>query len=231
MDNAVFVDLMVELAGLEEELLEVHGQRAARTRRLRELTLRGEIAEESEQAADEAGRLAAAGYRGSAAELRDAEDLLARKRDQVIGVSDRRQYQALQKEIADLERRLDALETSALEFLEVPADGESPARTEVFAAQGAEVEQIKAAEEKAALAEAEILGEIGRLIAMVPPVHSGHLKRLRGQYPQAAVRVVDRACSGCGGQLPHQQALDAASGKFAVRCPSCARFVVRKSYK
>jgi len=231
MDNAVFVDLMVELAGLEEELSELRGLREARGRRLREITLRREVAEESADQADQASRAAEAGYRGSSGALRDAEALLARKRDQLIGVTDRRQFKALQVEIGGLERRLDDLETAALEFLEEPSAGTAPLSVAATEDRSAEIKQIEAAQEKAALAEEEITGEIDRLVAMVPASHGGHLKRLRGQYSRSVVRVADRACGGCGGQLPQQQALDAAGGKAAVRCPSCARYVVRQSYK
>jgi predicted nucleic acid-binding Zn-ribbon protein len=65
---------------------------------------------------------------------------------------------------------------------------------------------------------------------MTPAAVAGHLGRLREQYDQAVVRVEGRSCAGCGGQMPQQQAIDAARGKALVRCPSCARFVVRMSY-
>ena len=146
-------------------------------------------------------------------------------------MTDRRQFKALQREIAVMEKELDRLETAELEYMD-EAEAASVQELPAMATTDHEAEEadLRATDEKAALAEAEILGEIDRLIGMTPPAVSGHLGRLRKQGDRAVVRVEGRACGGCGGQLPAQLALDAARGKALVRCPSCARFVVRHSY-
>lgn len=232
MEDSVLINMLVELAGLEEELSDLRAQRLVRKKRLDVIALGREILDEAVDEAEEQASAAAVRSRGRRGRIRDTEALLARKRDQVIGVTDRRQYQALQREIEGLEQELDRLETAELEYMdeaEAAVEPELPAMATTD--HEAEEAALRAAEEKAALAEAEILGEIDRLAGLAPSAVAGHLGRLRGQYDRAVVHVEGRACGGCGGQLPAQQALDAARGKVLVRCPSCARFVVRHSYK
>jgi predicted nucleic acid-binding Zn-ribbon protein len=230
MDVAVLVNLMVETAGLEEELEALRAVRARRRRRLDLISLGYEVDRES--ADREAGErdAAAAASRGRQGRLGEVEDRLARKRDQMIGVTDRRQYRALQEEIAGLERERDRLETAELEYLEAESLPR-PARKPAAPAEAGEIAALEADEEKAARAETEIREELVRLADLVPSPQRRHLLRVRRQLGRAVVRVEGRACGGCGGQLPQQQALDAARGRTLVRCPSCARFVVRHSYR
>ena len=237
MDPAVLLNMMVELAGLEEELsaaravLAHHGKR---DRHLRELTR--EYAADA-VAAETAGHDAAVSLRLTEGRIRDVEAALAHKRDQIIGVSDRRQYKAMQTEIRALEAELEKLETAGLEILESSDLNEetvSEARVDLErqAARGAEeIARMEAETVKARAAEEEITEEIERLIAIMPQAEARHVARLREQYDQAVVRVEGGACGGCFGQLPVQVGIDAAQGSILVRCASCARYVVRKSYK
>jgi len=231
------LNLMVELAGLEEELATARATMAHHTRR--DLHLR-ELQDEYEADADQAeaaGRSAAATLRGAEGRIRDIEAVLARKRDQVIGISDRRQYQALQKEIRALEAEMDRLENEAIALLEdmggkdqqldqarIDRDSQVHKGSAERAKMGMETAMAKAAEQ-------EITGEIERLIGMLPAQIARHVGRLRIQYSQAVVRVHDGTCGGCSSLLPAQQGLDAAQGRALVRCSSCARYVVRKSWK
>lgn len=231
MDDVILINLLAELADREDELTDLRALRGVRSKRLKVIALGRQILDDAVDEAETWAGDEAARSRGRRGRIRDTEALLARKRDQVIGVTDRKQYQALQREIAGLEKELDRLETAELEYMD-EADAAAVRELPAMATTDHEAEEadLRATEEKAVLAEAEILGEIDRLIDMTPTAVSRHLGRLRKQGGRAVVRVEGRACGGCGGQMPAQQAIDAARGKTLVRCPSCACFVVRESY-
>lgn len=237
LDPMVMLNLMVELAGREEELTDARATLAHHTRRdLHLRQLQDEYEADTAQAVAE-GKEAAVTLRGTEGRIQDVEAVLTRKRDQVIGISDRRQYKALQAEIKALETELDRLETEAIELMDDvrhndrqvgqvkhDRDSQSDRSSTELTRIGAETVQARAAEQ-------EIAAEIERLTDLLPDKIARHVVRLRSQYPQAVVRIQAGACGGCFGQLPAQQGIDAEKGRVLVRCPSCARFIVHKSWR
>ena len=237
MDPEVMLNLMVELAGLEEELVDARATLTHHTRRDRHLReLQSEYEADAVQAEAE-GRDMAVTLRGAESRIRDIEAALVHKRDQVIGISDRRQYKALQTEIKALESELDRLETQAIELMDdVGAQdrqtGEAKGERDDQVDRGTkEIVRMDEETARAKAAEQEIVSEIERLTGLLPDRISRHVIRLRTQYPQAVVRVQAGACGGCFSVFPAQQGLDAEQGKALVKCPSCARFVVHKSWQ
>lgn len=237
MDPAVLLNLMVEMAGLEEELvvarvtLDHHGQRDKHLRELQDEYVSDAVEAES------AGRNAAVSLRRTEKEMREAETALGKKRVQVNRLTEPRQIEALQGEIQSLEGEIDRLETMGLELLDevrrMAGDtGQALAQREVQEERGsAEIQKMVAESKLARAAEEELVSEIERLTSLLPENVRRHVGRLQAQYGQAVVRVQSGACGGCYGQLPLQQGIDAEQGKTLVRCASCARFIVRKSWK
>ncbi len=76
-----------------------------------------------------------------------------------------------------------------------------------------------------------IQDDMGRLISMLPPTEGRAVVRLREKLDQAVVHHHEGACQGCFHQLPQQQALSVDSGRSIVRCPSCMRFLVHRSWR
>ena len=231
------LNLMVELAGLEEELAVARSTLAHHTRRDRHLRqLQEEYETDADQAAAEVLN-AAVTLRGIEGRIQDVEGTLARKRDQVTGITDRRQYKALQAEIKVLASTLDRLETEAIELM----DNVGHRERQTDRAQGdrdsqadrgsAELTRMDEETVRAGAAELEIAGEIERLTGLLPDKIARHVTRLRAQYPQAVVRVQAGVCGGCFSLLPAQQGIDAEQGRALVRCSSCARYVVHKSWQ
>lgn len=237
MDPEVLLNLMVELAGLEEELADARATLAHHTRRdlhLRELQT--EYEDDAAQAEAE-GRDMAVTLRGAEGRIRDIEAALVHKRDQAIGITDRRQYKALRTEIRTLETELDRLETQTIELMDDVGDQDRQAdvakgdRDSQMDRGSEEIVRMDEETVKARAAEQEIVSEIERLTGLLPDRIARHVIRLRTQYPQAVVRVQAGACGGCFGVFPTQQGIDAEQGKALVKCPSCARFVVHKSWQ
>ena len=237
MDTRIVIDVLVELAGCEHELTEIMSaadRGAAASQRRRELS-----AEYGEDATAAAGDSAAAdaGFRAHDRELRAAEARLADRRTRLVGVSDRRQHQALTREIAELEQRIAALEAEAIALLEA---ADSHRRT-AAAAQRHEEElrrqeqeaapALSAAQERAGLAAAEIQAQIARLVGMLPPDVAGHVARLRRRDGHAVAWLGEGVCTGCYVQLPAQAAIAVAAGQQLVKCPSCARYVVHRPWR
>ncbi len=237
MDPEVMLNLMVELAGLEEELVEAQAtlnHHRRRDRHLRELQT--EYEDDAVQAEAE-GRDMAVTLRGAEGRIRDIEAALVHKRDQVIGITDRRQYKALQTEIKALETELDRLETQTIELMEDVGKrdrqtGQAKDDRDTQADRGSEeLARMNGETVRARAAEQEIVSEIERLTGLLPDRIARHVIRLRTQYPQAVVRVQAGACGGCFSVFPTQQGIDAEQGKALVQCPACARFVVHKSWQ
>jgi len=233
----VMLNLMVELAGLEEELADAKATLAHHTRRDQHLRqLQEEYESDTAQAVAE-GKEAAVTLRGTEGRIQDVEAALTHKRDQVIGISDRRQFKALQSEIKALEIELDRLETEAIELMDdlLRSDrevGQAKNEQDSQSDRGSsELDRMGAETVRARAAEQEISAEVERLTELLPEKDARHVVRLRSQYPQAVVRVQAGACGGCFGQLPTQQGIDAEQGRILVRCPSCARYVVHKSWR
>ena len=236
MDEKVLINLLVEIAGLEEDLVVAEhtlSHHASRGRDLRELQ-----AEYEEDAA-----LAAAGnqsaqvrLKGKENEIRATEAALALKRDQIIGVSDRRQYQALQREISGLEQKLDTLENEAMTWLEAVESAEGGLeeteadRVQQEAKGGAEINRMTDEAREAAAARDDLVSQMERLVGMLPEAAKRHVQRLRKNGGAAVVRVQSGACGGCFEQLPVQQAIDADKGRNLVRCAGCARYVVHRPW-
>ncbi|MCK9996344.1 MAG: hypothetical protein KAH56_08710 [Candidatus Krumholzibacteria bacterium] len=237
MDPEVMLNLMVELAGLEEELVDVRSTLAHHTRRDRHLRELQTEYEDDAARTEAQGRDMAVTLRGAEGRIREIEATLARKRDQVIGITDRRQYKALQTEITALETELDHLETQAIELMDDVGDKDLQT-DQAKGDRDAQVDRgskeiVRMDEEtvRARAAEQEIVSEIERLTGLLPDRIARHVIRLRSQYPQAVVRVQAGACGGCFSVFPAQQGLDAQQGKALVQCPACARFVVHKSWQ
>lgn len=237
MDPMVMLNLMVELAGLEEELAAAGATVAHHRKRDEHLrSLQDEYAADA-AAAEADGIGAAAALRRTEGRIQDVEQTLTLKRGRVGSVGDPRQLAALQAEIKNLEEELDRLETAGLDLLDEVRrkDGDAgTARRERDAQEvkgHAEMEKMEREMAMARAAEEELVTEIERLVGLLPEAEARHVKRLRAQLGQAVVRVQSGACGGCFGQLPVQQGIDAEQGRSLVRCPSCLRYVVHPSWK
>lgn len=237
MDVSVLIELLVELGGLEDELVTARDARQRSEQRGSDLReLQSEYVQDAVDAA-ETDQSTQVSIRSRENEIRATEATLAAKRDRIVGISDRRQYRALQEEIAALEGRLDRLETEAIELLE---SSDVRARQAVDSADARDRQEDESRQELAELsrnrsqanaAETEILAEIERLQKMLPVKEGRLVERLRRSLPQAVVHISNGACGGCFGQLPPQQAIAADQAKAVVICPSCARFVVHRPWR
>ena len=237
MDGTVLVNILVELAGLEEELVAARGLQSRN--RAREGSL-GELLEEYRQDADLAARTGQAAevrFRNREGEIRQLEANLAERRQRLAGLGDSRQVEALQREIDLLSGKLDELETQALELLEEARDNlreEETARREFKEQEEHRIRQqgtMRDESARAAAAETELATEIERLVSMLPDPVSRHVLRLRQGLDQSVVFLASGACGGCFGQLPAQQGLVAERGTTLVQCPSCARYVVHRPWR
>ena len=231
------INLLVELAGLEEDLALADttlAHHATRERDLRQLQAEYEEDAASARTGDQDANVR---LKGKENEIRAVETELTLKRDQIVGVSDRRQYKALQKEIATLEQRLVATEDEAMALLtevEEAAVGRTEAEADRLAQSSrgqAEIERMDGETEQAGADSGVLAQKIADRIALLPEAVKRHILRLRQNGGLAVVRVVSGACGGCFGQLPAQKAIDADKGRAVVRCAGCARYVVHKPWR
>ena len=175
MEAAIVNDVLVELARREHELTEflgvaARGRKEARDRQ--ELLV--ELADDA-HAGDDQVDSAEAEFRRRDRELRALETRLADRRDRLVGVGDRRQHRALSEEIASLVQRIDQLEEEAIAALDTvdarrdEAAGAHRDQDELARRDLAVHADLEARVRQAEVAQAEIQGEIDRLVAMLPP--------------------------------------------------------------
>lgn len=236
MDEQTVVNILVEIAELEELQAQARHtveQNARKDRNLRDL--QAEYAADAEKA-DAESRDKGRDFRSRDREIREVEGRLADRRDRMVGVSDRKQHKALTDEIRSLENRLDRLETEAIACLEEEearaqqadqADRESrdhgrETRTEL------ETMSENTAELEARIENIRL--DLERLVGMLPVGEKRHVTRLREKLDQAVVFQHNGACCGCFHQLPVQKAINVDRGRAIVRCPSCMRFIVHRSW-
>lgn len=236
MEAKILVNILVEIAELEELRL-----KALRTRtRNDELTfsLHELQAEYEKDAADAARRNQGAELtvRGLETEIRQVSELVKVKEDLIIGVTDRRQLRALNEEISGLKRRLDRLEDETIGLLDQQdelktesvssaSESQDHGRSSVKAQQDMAQQSAKLAEQKVHIEE-----ELQRLQDMLPVADKRTVLRLREKLDQAVVHHHEGACQGCFNTLPRQQAISVDQGSTVVRCPSCMRYIVHRSW-
>ena len=237
MDEKVLINLLVEVAGLEEDLAAAEhtlSHHATRGRDLRELQAEYEEDAALAEAGDQSANVR---LRGKENEIRANETALALKRDQIIGVSDRRQHQALQREISGLQQKLETLEDEAMALLaavEAAEGGREDAEADRVKQETkgeSEIGRLEGEAAEAATARDKLALELERLVGMLPEAVKRHVQRLQKNGGPAVVRVQSGACGGCFGQLPTQQGIDADKGRTLVRCAGCACYVVHRPWR
>ncbi len=237
VDNKVLINLLAEIAVLEESLVAAEhtlSHHASRGRDLRDLQAEYEEDAALAQAGDQNANVR---LRGKENEIRATETALTLKRDQTIGVSDRRQYQALQREISGLEQKLITLEDEAMALLatvEAAEDGRDVAESDRVQQESkgqAEIDRMQGETTAASEARDQLAADLQRLISMLPEANRRHVQRLRQNGGPAVVQVQSGACGGCFEQLPAQQGIDADKGRSLVRCAGCARYVVHRPWR
>ena len=237
LDDKVLINLLAELAGCEEELAAAEyaiTRRAARERDLGEL--QAEYEADAARARDE-DRDVNERLRSTESAIRSGEAELAAKQDELVGLADRRQYQARQKEIEILQAKLARLEEEAFALLDAVeaaehGSGTAEADRSRQAQRGErEREGLVGQAERATSAIGAISEEVDRLVHMLPEAVKRQVLRLRSDGGRAVVRVENGACGGCFAQLPAQQGIDADKGRAVVRCASCARYVVHRPWR
>jgi len=237
MDARVVLDILVELAGLEDELVSlrvVRKKSISREKNLKELADEYRDDEIKARAGNLANELA---YKNSEGRLKTLEAALADRKDKLVGLKEPRQYKVLKDEILSLERQIDRLEDEVLDGLD---DSGKKVQDEIDAAAGRkqqkdtlqkESQGREGRKQQSAAAEKEILQDIERLIGMLPQVEGRHVLRLRTKLDQSCIWISGSGCGACFEQLPTQKALEVQKGKNFVRCPGCARFIVHRPWK
>jgi len=236
LDIKVTINLLVEIAALEEELGVAETTLSHHIRRTRDLReLQAEYEEDAVQARH-GDRDANTRLRGKENEIRATEAALALKREQVIGCSDSRQYQAYQREIAGLVQKVDQLEDEAFVLLaevEQAADGREDAEKDRNRQQISgqdEISDMAGETLQVVAARDELAAQLADRIRLLPEAIKRNVLRLRQNGGPAVVKVTGGACGGCFGLLPAQQGIDADKGRAVVRCAGCARYVVHRPW-
>lgn len=237
MDSRTVINILVEIAELEELRLQAHQTIRRNARREKDLReLQAEYETDAELADSESLRTGR-DFRARDREIRQVEVRLAERRDMIVGVTDRRQHRALSEEISALEKKLDRLETEAIAFLEeedsrVEAAGQARQESTTRAAQTDETLRTMGQESGKMTARVENIDlDLRRLIGMLPGADRRHVELLRRKLDQSVVFLHNGACRGCFHQLPVQEAINVERGRSVVRCPSCMRYIVHHSWK
>lgn len=150
-------------------------------------------------------------------------------------VTDPRELESLQAELAQLRTNQDDFETRALELME-QADPIETDLAEVRAGIGAVEEELGTIAEELAVAEAEIDAELDGVATeraaterSVDPAHLELYDSLRGRGRDVVVAKMEgRRCGGCHLEIPSAQAeaIRSASDPAEMACPECGCLLV-----
>lgn len=237
VEPKILNNILVEISEFEELLLHANQEMERNT----ELTFTlGELQAEYESDAAEAAKLnsgAEVTIDSLENEITQVSELLKVKQQMIVGLTDRRQVRAVNDEISQLKQRLDRLEEDTIALLDKQDLLKSEA-AESLCESRAHGTQSRAKQESMASVSADlsqkrkhIENDMERLIAMLPPTENRAVIRLREKLDMAIVHHHDGACQGCFHQLPQQQAISVDGGGVVVRCPSCMRFIVHRSWR
>ena len=237
MDQQTLVNILSEIAELEELRLKAEHTVDSNTAFIRKMAALQAEYDADAQTAESLEKDGARQARSLERDLSTVEEQLREKNDRLVGVSDRRQHQALLREIAQLEKKREELEEAAIASLESgERAGQEAAQarveqTEIHAAGDAE-SQAKAQEASAMSERLENIDvDLKRLLGMLPPLEKKHVERLMEKLDRAVVPLHNGACTGCFHQLPRQEAINVGRGRSVMRCPSCRRYLVHESWK
>lgn len=236
VDEKVLINILVEIAGLEQKLAVADHTLKHHTARERDLRALQDEYEDDAAAAHAGDQDVSVRLRTKENEIRAAEAALARKKEQLLAVTDDRQQRAVHKEIMDVEDLLAKAEDEALDLLlaqESAEEGSTAADSDRArqAVKGqAEISRMDSETTRAVASRTELVAERNRLLSMLPEAVRRHAERLQRNRGQAVVHLESGACGGCFSQLPAQVGIDVDRGRTVVRCPSCARFIVHRSW-
>jgi len=237
VDPKTLINILVEISEFEELLLRANQELERNT----DLTF--SLEELQAEYESDAARAASRNQRAEVTihslenEIAQVEELLKVKQQMIVGLTDRRQVRAVTDEIRLLKQRLDRLENDTINLLDKQDLLKSEA-TESQCESRTHGTKSRAKQEAMASVSADlaqktkhIQGDMQRLISMLPPAESRAVIRLREKLDQAIVHHHEGACQGCFHQLPQQQAISVDGGRTIVRCPSCMRFLVHRSWR
>ncbi len=237
MDPKILNNILVEIAEFEELLLRANQELKHNT----DLTFSlEELQSEYEADAAEAASLnqgAKVTLHSLENEITQVSELLKVKEQMLVGLTDRRQVRAVNDEISGLKLRLDRLEDETISLLDkqdlLKAEAtESQCESRAHGTKSLARQETMASDSMALTQKVKhIKDDVQRLISMLPPVEGRAVGRLREKLDQAVVHHHKGACQGCFHQLPLQQGIAVDSGRTIVRCPSCMRFLVHRSWR
>ncbi len=232
MEIKVVLATLAEVAALEERLVAARDARDRHTRRDDHL---GELARELEadsRTARAAVDEAQAALRRLDRELKDVELAMSDRRARLAGVADDRQAMAVRNELASFTRRREALEAEAMGLLASLERAEAvvgEAESDRLRQEGrtrTELGTLSAAADRGAEALAAGVEEMERLLALLPPDLTRHLRRLQGRDGRGVAQLRDGVCDGCYGHLPAALAAEVARRQTVVKCTGCARIII-----
>lgn len=160
----------------------------------------------------------------------EAQAEFERKNAMLGTLTHAKEYNALETELAGLERRITGMQKKIVTLRDQhdTAELEYADMADALVADEAKVADIKAHTNEivgkcaSRIAELELLWK--EQFAKVPPALSATYAQLRARVPNPVVPVVSSSCSACFEGLLHQDST-ALTEKTVIRCRSCYRFL------
>lgn len=170
------------------------------------------------------------------AELRALEEKLKKEEEKLYGgsVSNPKELRGLQAEVKSLRKKMDGLETQAIEDME-RLDELRPPLEEAESKHGEISRRLEEKREVLRAEEERINGELAKLQEERQRIRSGIETELLEVYDKlletknglAVVPVLDGVCQGCRVELPGKEYDRFLRSEGLFRCPNCRRILVK----
>jgi predicted nucleic acid-binding Zn-ribbon protein len=166
-------------------------------------------------------------------ELQDSEVRINKFRGDLMQAGSNKEYQACQKEIANLEEEIDTKEERLLVLMDELDDRRTEHEAELrnFAENKKQkTDEIKSLQDRMAFLGAEIdrldNEKPAYLREINPKLRTKYERLLANLGSQPAARVENESCGGCGVKLPPQLVVEVRDNEQLLTCQGCGRILI-----
>lgn len=230
------INILVDLQRIESETAALRSALAAVPEAITALDAELQAAEQQIDQKDKIFAEQKKKYRGQEGEVQQIAARIKSSQAKLHAVKTNREYQAMLKEIEELQAKNSSLEDDMLEFLEHMDRTESEIVTERqrFRQQeetfGREKAMILEEADKKRSRLAQLKEERARTVERLDPSLLKRFEKVMAAHPDGrAVASVEKAvCSGCNLNLPPQMFIELQKCETIRLCPTCERIIYRR---
>jgi predicted nucleic acid-binding Zn-ribbon protein len=225
--------ILVDLQSVDSQLLTLEKAKGDLPKRVFELKLQWEQAEQAHRQKSEALEVTQKNRRAAEGALQMAKERKKKYDNQLYAVKNNKEYDAVTAEIEASVAEIDDTETQILEAIELEdtlrkETDEQGERLKILQAEYDEQQAILAAREQETRSKVEALQKQREslMVQLRRQTVGAYQRILNGKDGLAVVEVVRGSCGGCSTRIPPQRVMEIREMNQIRYCESCGRILV-----